>query len=57
VPKDNKEESLLLKLRRAIMAGDNEEMGGGGDRRDKYLKQLEEYSVKGGEKPKQNKKK
>jgi hypothetical protein len=57
VPKDKKEESLLLKIRRAIMAGDDEEMGGGGERRDKYLKELEEYSVKGGKKPKRNKKK
>lgn len=51
MPKENdKEKSLIDKLRSAIMSG-------AGDRRDEYLKQLEEYSVNGGEKPKRNQKK
>lgn len=51
MPKGNeKEKSILMKLRSAIMSG-------AGDRRDEYLKELEEYAVKGGEKPKRNKKK
>ena len=45
---DKKEQSLLAKLRSAIMSG-------AGDRRDQYLKELEEYSVKGGKKPERNK--
>ena len=50
MPKEDKEKSLLAKLRSAIMSG-------AGDRRDEYLRELEEYSVKGGKKPKRNKKK
>ena len=42
------EKSLLDKIRSAIMSG-------AGDRRDQYLKELEEYSVNGGKKPKRNK--
>lgn len=50
MPKEDekkKEQSILTKIRSAIMSG-------AGDRRDQYLKELEEYSLNQKKKPRED---